>query len=1254
MGKPKHSCWDYVTSIPNPGNPHKRRWQCNYCNKDYAGGASRIKVHLGLATGQGIEVCQKVKEGQMSQVPENGTSSATENAEAAGFSSSGFIFNQDSQSTPLQASPSGIQGPVMSIEAEMDLPVYSPESDPSIWDLSTLEATMKEFAAAIDSQLHVDPANTVLQQNNGQYVPSSFQVSPGQALEQQDMSASATICELGVNIDGENSRVQSGLLPNSLDLPEECHHTDAMQVDQNPRSERDQGMCAVFPQPSTELPHDRGDSGGDAILVTELVGQEFKRRVNEIWDYVRKDDVLRIGIYGMGGVGKTTIVKHLYNKVCASAAFEDVFWVTASRDCSIHELQNKIAKALKVLDHFKDVDEVMRPTLLFNYLSKKRKILLILDDVWQHFELVDIGIPVKRDGVQLVLTTRYLDVCQKMLCQPNIGVRPLSDEEAWTLFARTLGSDVVSPRQEPIAKNIVKECGGLPLAIVVMAGSMRGVDSDHGWEDALEKLKQPETLQEDMAAGVFPILQHSYNHLDAKKQQFLLRFALYPEDAAVLREELIEFYIDEGVICGDSRWKMYNEGHRILDELDKASLLESRNVPGSRGTMVRMHDVLRDMALYIMHANGPCMVRAGLSLKDVPDEDEWIPNLHKVSLMKNEIAVIPSISPYCPQLSTLLISNCSSLCEISGCFFERLQGLKVINLSSCSIREVPRSITELEKLNALILRQCDQLSLLPSLAKLTSLRKLDLRGCRGIKVVPDGLEMLAYLMYLDITGTGIERIQDGVIGKLLKLQVLLMGWIEVKGEEVGKLKKLEVLQCRFRNANELNKYTQAQHVTILKSYILLIGARTEGFYWNNRTAKMLNFHGYNLTWIWNMKVIILGEGHYAGKTFDIPIDVKRLWIEGDSGARDISSSTRSEVLEELHICMQKLDKLSALQAGAGVGVGDNKIRNLNFLSSPPGGHCFDPKKLVVQDCPKLKHLLVPERNCGLHLKKLEELRILECRELESIIGAEAAAEALSSTSPLPPDAFSQLRSIYIRQCSEMKNVVGLEWLPLLHNLQSISIDCASNMEEIIAMPSVSPPPAPPLPVATSTLQLPLLTKISVWQCHKMKKVLTLELFMLLPNLQEISVEICQQMKEVIGGQESEDGPTASSSRDIYRPPSTSRRLLRLNLYDLQELDSICRWTPIRDFIQVLVIFCCPKLKRIPMLDEFPHYLPPSLERVVAYPYEWWEALEWVHPEAKLALEPSVVIGTGYWMSEISVREWRERHHGETGQVSHII
>ncbi|OWM66582.1 hypothetical protein CDL15_Pgr013799 [Punica granatum] len=125
----------------------------------------------------------------------------------------------------------------------------------------------------------------------------------------------------------------------------------------------------------------------------------------------------------------------------------------------------------------------------------------------------------------------------------------------------------------------------------------------------------------------------------------------------------------------------------------------------------------------------------------------------------------------------------------------------------------------------------------------------------------------------------------------------------------------------------------------------------------------------------------------------------------------------------------------------------------------------------------------------------------------------------------------------------------------------------------------------------------------------MKMVLTLELFMLLPNLHAIGVSDCKEVEEVIGGQESEHRPTASSSRDTCTNPSTSRRLLRLTLYDLQELESICNWTPIRDFIKVLEIGRRPKQKRISMLDDFPPYLPPSFERVVVDPYEWWEALE---------------------------------------------
>ncbi|XP_031403973.1 probable disease resistance protein At4g27220 [Punica granatum] len=635
------------------------------------------------------------------------------------------------------------------------------------------------------------------------------------------MPISSVIRGLQVETDRpENSRMS---LPagQSFHLPEEGN--------QDPSDEVVGSSATPILQPSTGPAGGARDAVGGTFKVRELVGQESQRIVDEIWDCLTKNNISRIGVYGMAGVGKTTVLKHLRNKTHESAAFRGVFWVTVSKDCTIHELQNKIAERTKAQDLFKGKDDAERSTLLFNHLREKKNTLMILDDMWQHFELLEVGMP--EDGIQLVLTTRDRAVCQEMLCQKEIKVDPLPYNDAWTMFVDTLGSNL-SPSRERIARCIVQECKGLPLAIVVMAGSMRGVDGDYGWEDTLEKLRQSQALQQDMRRGVFPILQHSYNCLDPKKQQCLLRCALYPEDEVIKREELIEFCIDEGVIHGDNRRKMHNEGHRLLDELEKACLLEpdnNRNVPYRQRWRVRMHDVIRDMAICIMSADKSCMVKSGLHLDDVPDdEDEWFPNLQRVSLTRNGIEVVPSsISPNCPQLSTLLLSSCWRLREISGCFFERMGGLKVINLSDTSITKVPESITNLEKLRALILDECFELSLLPSLEKLTSLRKLDLQGCSEIKEVPHGLGMLVNLTYLNFSGTGIERIPDGVISKLQKLQHLIAGVAEVKGEEVGILKKLELIRCRFQNVKELNKYTQAHNKTGRNpcSYIIFIGGQ---------------------------------------------------------------------------------------------------------------------------------------------------------------------------------------------------------------------------------------------------------------------------------------------------------------------------------------------------------------------------------------------------------------------------------------------
>ncbi|PKI18283.1 hypothetical protein CRG98_049443, partial [Punica granatum] len=115
----------------------------------------------------------------------------------------------------------------------------------------------------------------------------------------------------------------------------------------------------------------------------------------------------------------------------------------------------------------------------------------------------------------------------------------------------------------------------------------------------------------------------------------------------------------------------------------------------------------------------------------------------------------------------------------------------------------------------------------------------------------------------------------------------------------------------------------------------------------------------------------------------------------------------------------------------------------------------------------------------------------------------------------------------------------------------------------------------------------------------MKRVLTLELFMLLPNLQTISVDDCEEMKEVIGGQELDHGVTSSlflSPIPAASPDDQlSTRKLTLELSFLPKLESICSWTGLRDLIHVIKIKRCPKLKGIEMLDDASP--PPALKEM---------------------------------------------------------
>ncbi|KAI6687475.1 hypothetical protein NL676_024303 [Syzygium grande] len=189
---------------------------------------------------------------------------------------------------------------------------------------------------------------------------------------------------------------------------------------------------------------------------------------------------------------------------------------------------------------------------------------MILDDVWERFDLEEVGILVRVDGFKLVLTTRSFDVCRQMHCQVKIKIESLSQEEAESLFMEKLGFEVeLNLETEAVAKSIVEECASLSLGVIMMAASMRGVTDVFEWKGCLVKLKESDMGETYMEKKVLTTLKFSYNRL--------------------------------GLIGGlNMREKQYDRGLTLLNKLGNVCLLEDN------GSEMKMHVLIRDMALRIM------------------------------------------------------------------------------------------------------------------------------------------------------------------------------------------------------------------------------------------------------------------------------------------------------------------------------------------------------------------------------------------------------------------------------------------------------------------------------------------------------------------------------------------------------------------------------------------------------------------------------------------------------------------------------
>ncbi|KAJ0008160.1 hypothetical protein Pint_30022 [Pistacia integerrima] len=593
------------------------------------------------------------------------------------------------------------------------------------------------------------------------------------------------------------------------------------------------------------------------------------------------------------------------------------------------------------------------------------------DEVWRCLE------ENQAEGFNVVIWVTVSKELQLEKIQENIGKRLAhfdemwKHEEAWKLFQKKVGEDTLSchPDIPEIAEIVAKECGGLPLALITIGRAMAYKKTPQEWRYAVQVLRGSAFEFPGMGKEVYPLLKFSYDSLSSDTvRTCFLYCSLFPEDYSVSRRHLIDCWIGEGFLKDhDSINDVQDQGYYIIGVLLHACLLEEDG-----DDCVKMHDVLRDMALWIAceieKKSENFLVRAGIGITDLPDVEKW-KDVRRISLMENQLGYL-SVIPTCPHLQTLFL-NYNSLETIKSSFFQYMPTLRVLNLSyNDSLRELPSGISTL-----------------------VSLQHLDLSET-AIKVIPEELKALINLKCLNLENTSsLHTIPQQLISTFSKLHVLRMfncGFVcqtkdsvlsgdgEFLVKELIGLKQLNMLSISLKSYNALQIFLSFNKLQSCTQSLCLL------YFENSKPINFLslaNMKHLDSLSIWNCKYLQELKINYAGEVqkvlqtrgfrslqtvhIDYCLKLRDLtWLVLAPNLKVIKISSCTG-MEEV-ISVQKLEEVPGLMGNLNpfAKLQSLKLHHLHKLKSIyrdalPFPHM---KEMIVYECPVLRKLPLDSRS----------------------------------------------------------------------------------------------------------------------------------------------------------------------------------------------------------------------------------------------------------------------------------------------------
>ncbi|KAL0928305.1 hypothetical protein M5K25_000178 [Dendrobium thyrsiflorum] len=534
----------------------------------------------------------------------------------------------------------------------------------------------------------------------------------------------------------------------------------------------------------------------------EFVMQWLRKPSNESRTTSRYRNISLLSIVGHGGMGKTTLLQHVYEEDEITKEFDLKIWVCVSNNFDVKKVIVDMLESLKKERPRLETLEALQDSLRTEIMSKK--FLLVLDDIWESDEKQDKSkwekvlapLAYGKNGSRILVTTRMDSVAMMIakVIQKKMEIfrlEGLVEDQCLQLLNSHAFADVENPndykRLISIAGEIVKKLLGSPLAAKVIGGVLNDNLDERHWTKVLNSdFVSPKLGQND----IFLILRLSYMFLPKHLQNCFSFCSIFRQDYRFDKDDLVRMWIALGFIQQphDQEWTMEDIGGRYFDDLVKKSFFDKFE------GYYKMHDLIHELAQSVsIHeclrveddTKLPSIIPTTLRHLSVQTRNPDI--MKKIGQFKYLHSLILFDSFFKPDLSNALIEifkawrSLRLLCihvstskglEMIPEEIENLIHLRYINIGSYNLTMLPRSLSNLYHLQYIISYQY-----LPS---------------QNDDFLPSDINKLSNLRYMKLPKNYFSSICG--IGKLKSLSELDMFDLrDASGYRIGELENMHDL-----------------------------------------------------------------------------------------------------------------------------------------------------------------------------------------------------------------------------------------------------------------------------------------------------------------------------------------------------------------------------------------------------------------------------------------------------------------------------